>query len=146
MCNLLNIDEAVDTQYLQEESLMRFAAAMGYEVVMDQYNRIRRFKQPKFQCDGTEYISVKNMIRLHNSSAENVFEYVKTLDSETFGEFLDRRDREGRTMIELMFAGTCKIVRKIKGQATRKEGLVIQSNIVEFMTKQDFAQYGGRMK
>jgi len=142
-CNILDINDAIDTQNLQKESLVRFAAAMGYEVVTDTKNRIRRFKQPRFQSAGVEYVSVKSMIGMHNKSAENVFEYVKSLSCETFGEFLNREDAEGRTMIELMFAGSCKIVRQVKGQATRKEGLVIQSNIIEFMTEQDRYQYGG---
>ncbi len=144
-CSVLDISKAVDTQFLQEESLIRFAAAMGYEVVMDQYDRIRRFKQPNFKCAGIEYISVKSMLKMHNNSAESVFEYVKALDEETYNEFLNRKDRTGRTMIELMFAGSCKIVRKIKGQATRKDGLVIQCNVIEFMTRQDYVQYGGGM-
>ena len=142
-CNILDINDAVDTQVIQRESLVRFAAAMGYEVVTDTMDCIRRFKQPRFQSAGVEYVSVKNMLKLHNQSAENVFEYVKSLNCETFGEFLNRKDREGRTMIELMFAGSIKIVRQVKGQATRKEGLVIQSNIIEFMTDQDRYQYGG---
>lgn len=142
-CNILDINDAVDTQFIQEESLIRFAAAMGYEVVMDTYQRIRRFKQPKFRCAGIEYVSVKSMLKMHNQSAENVFEYVKSLNEESFNDFLNRDDRSGRTMIELMFAGTCKIVRQIKGQATRKDGLVIQSNVIEFMTNQDRVQFGG---
>lgn len=144
-CNTLNIENAIDTQVIQRESLIRFAAAMGYEVVMDRQDRIRRFKQPRFKSAGVEYISVKSMLKMHNTSAENVFEYVKSLSCETYGEFLNRKDAEGRTMIELMFAGSCKIVRKIKGQATRKEGLVIQSSVIEFMTDQDYYQYGSGM-
>lgn len=141
----LRIEDAVDTQIIQRESLIRFAAAMGYEVVTDTKGNIRRFKQPRFRSAGVEYISVKSMLKMHNNAAENVFEYVKSLSCETYGEFLNRKDAEGRTMIELMFAGSCKIVRKIKGQYQRKEGLVIQGSVIEFMTDQDYYQYGGGM-
>ena len=140
-----NINEAIDTKLIQEQSLVNFANAIGYEVVEDENRNIRRFKQPRFRSYGEEYISVKRMLRLHNNAAEDVFEYVKSLGSEEFSDFLNRKDGQGREMIDLMFAGSCKIVRKVKGQYTRKEGLIIQSNIVQFMTDSDFKTYGGGM-
>ena len=140
-----NINEAIDTKLIQEQSLVNFANAIGYEVVEDENRNIRRFKQPRFRSHGEEYISVKRMLRLHNNAAEDVFEYVKSLGSEEFSDFLNRKDGQGREMIDLMFAGSCKIVRKVKGQYTRKEGLVIQSNIVQFMTDGDYKTYGQGM-
>ena len=145
-------DNIVDTTAIQEQSLINFAAQLGYEPVFSAFlqeggtwheERLVRFKQPRFACVGEEYLSVKTMLRAHNTSAENVFDYLKTLsDEERFSEFLSRPYGEGRSMMEILAAGGCKIVKKMKGQYSRKGRFQIQSHIVKFMTPQDKAQYG----
>ena len=145
-------DNIVDTSAIQEKSLVAFGAALGYEPVYKAFlqeggtwheERLVRFKQPRFACVGEEYLSVKTMLRAHNTSAENVFDYLKTLsDEERFSEFLSRPYGEGRSLLELVAAGGCKIVKKVKGQYSRKGGFQIQSHMVKFMTPQDKAQYG----
>jgi len=148
-------DNIVDTSAIQEKSLVAFGAALGYEPVYKAFlqeggtwheERLVRFKQPRFACVGEEYLSVKTMLRAHNTSAENVFDYLKTLsDEERFSEFLSRPYGEGRSMMEILAAGGCKIVKKVKGQYSRKGGFQIQSHMVKFMTPQDKAQYGKDM-
>lgn len=135
------IDPVVDTTLLQCESLIRFAACIGYEVVMNEQYNIIRFKQPNFRSVGEEYISVRRMIKLHNSAAEDIFEFIKTIPKEySFQDFLN--GAAGHTMIETLFAGSSKIVKKVKGQYQRKQGLVIQSHIVQFNSDKDYAHYG----
>ena len=135
------IEPVADTRLLQCESLINFAACIGYEVVANEQNNIVRFKQPNFRSVGEEYISVRRMIKLHNSAAEDIFEFIKTLPKEySFQDFLN--GAAGHTMIEILFAGSGKIVKKVKGQYHRKEGLVIQSHKVEFNSDKDYAHYG----
>lgn len=148
-------DNIVDTSAIQEKSLVAFGAALGYEPVYKAFlqeggtwheERLVRFKQPRFACVGEEYLSVKTMLRAHNTSAENVFDYLKTLsDEERFSEFLSRPYGDGRSMMEILAAGGCKVVKKVKGQYSRKGGFQIQSHMVKFMTPQDKAQYGKDM-
>lgn len=147
--------ETIDTTAIQEQSLINFSAQLGYEPVYSLFHnralgtneeRIVRFKQPRFACVGEEYISVKTMLRAHNTAAENVFEYLKTLDEdESFSDFLSRKNGDGRSMMEILAAGGCKIVKKVKGQYSRKGGFQVQSHMVKFMTPQDKAQYGEDM-
>lgn len=148
-------DNIVDTSAIQEQSLINFAAQLGYEPVYSMFynsaldsheERLVRFKQPRFACVGEEYLSVKTMLRAHNTSSENVFDYLKTLsDEEFFSDFLSRPYGEGRSMMEILAAGGCKIVKKVKGQYSRKGGFQIQSHMVKFMTPQDYAHYGEGM-
>lgn len=135
------IEPVVGTTLLQCESLIQFAACIGYEVVVNEQNNIVRFKQPNFRSVGEEYISVRRMIKLHNSAAEDIFEFIKTIPKEySFQDFLN--GTSGHALIETLFAGSSKIVRKVKGQYHRKEGLVIQSHKVEFNSDKDYAHYG----
>ena len=145
---MLKINEAVDTVLLQEESLTRFAAAIGYETVYDHdLYTIVRFKQPAFRGIGQEYCSVKRMIKMHNTAGEDTFRFIQQIgrfrdEDLNLSDFLDT---QGHELIELLFAASCKTVKKVKGQYSRKQGLVIQSNIVEFMSKKDFHHYGEGM-
>lgn len=140
----------IDTTAIQEHSLVNFAASLGYEPVYKIYHRgkddveprLFRFKQPRFACVGEEYISVKSMVKLHNGAAEKAFNYIRTIKGESLSEFLSRPYGEGRSFLELVAAGGCKIVKKVKGQYSRKGGFQIQSHMVKFMTPQDKAQYG----
>ena len=151
-------DNIVDTSAIQEKSLVDFAAQLGYEPVYSTFlrepydyrlseyvERLVRFKQPRFACVGEEYLSVKTVIKLHNGAAEGAFDYIRTIKGESLSEFLSRPYGEGRSLLELVAAGGCKIVKKVKGQYSRKCGFEIQSHMVKFMTPQDKAQYGKDM-
>jgi hypothetical protein len=82
------------------------------------------------------------MIKLHNEASEQTFEYLKTLSKdESLSEFLNRENDEGYNLINLLFAGTCKTVQQVKGQGTRKKGLVIQSGMVKFVTDHAYYQH-----
>lgn len=136
----------VDTTDIQIQSLVKFGAAVGYEAVYRTDENGKdipvRFKQPNFRCVGQEYTSVRTMLKLHNEASEQTFEYVKTLSKdESLAEFLNRENDEGYNLINLLFAGTCKTVKKVKGQGTRKKGLVIQSGMVKFMTDHAYHQH-----
>lgn len=144
-------DNIVDTSAIQEKSLVAFGAALGYEPVYKAFlqeggtwheERLVRFKQPRFACVGEEYISVKSMVKMHNGAAEKAFNYIRTIKGESLSEFLSRPYGEGRSLLELVAAGGCKIVKKVKGQYSRNGGFQIQSHMVKFMTPQDKAQYG----
>jgi len=144
-------DNIVDTTAIQEQSLINFAGQLGYEPVFSAFlqeggtwheERLVRFKQPRFACVGEEYISVKSMVKMHNGAAEKAFNYIRTIKGESLSEFLSRPYGEGRSLLELVAAGGCKIVKKVKGQYSRKGGFQIQSHMVKFMTPQDKAQYG----
>lgn len=150
--------DVIDTTAIQEQSLINFAAQLGYEPIYSTFlrepydyrlseytERLVRFKQPRFACVGEGCISVKTMINMHNGAAEEAFNYIRTIKKETLSEFLSRPDGEGRSLLELVAAGGCKIVKKVKGQYSRKGGFQIQSHMVKFMTPQDKAQYGKDM-
>lgn len=146
-------DNIVDTSAIQEKSLVDFGAALGYEPVYkcfivrggDSEQRLVRFKQPRFACVGEEYISVKTMINMHNEAAEKAFRYICTIKKESLSEFLSRPYGEGRSRLELVAAGGCKIVKRVKGQYSRKNGFQVQGHMVKFMTPQDYAHYGQEM-
>lgn len=151
-------DNIVDTSAIQEKSLVDFAAQLGYEPVYSTFlrepydyrlseyvERLVRFKQPRFACVGEEYLSVKTVIKLHNGAAEGAFDYIRTIKGESLSEFLSRPDGEGRSLLELVAAGGCKIVKKVKGQYSRKNGFRVQGHMVKFMTPQDYAHYGSDM-
>lgn len=136
----------IDTTDIQIQSLVKFSAALGYEAVYRTDENGKdipvRFKQPNFRCVGQEYTSVRTMLKLHNEASEQTFEYLKTLsEEESLAEFLNRENDEGYNLINLLFAGTCKTVQQVKGQYTRKKGLVIQSGMVKFMTDKDYYQH-----
>lgn len=136
----------IDTTDIQIQSLVKFSAALGYEAVYRTDENGKdipvRFKQPNFRCVGQEYTSVRTMLKLHNEASEQTFEYVKTLSKdESLSEFLNRENDEGYNIINLLFAGTCKTVQQVKGQYTRKKGLVIQSGMVKFVTDKDYYQH-----
>lgn len=138
--------KVIDTTDIQIQSLVKFSAALGYEAVYRTDENGKdipvRFKQPNFLCLGQEYTSVHTMLKLHNEASEQTFEYVKTLSKdESLAEFLNRENDEGYNLINLLFAGTCKTVQQVKGQGTRKKGLVIQSGMVKFMTDKDYYQH-----
>lgn len=146
--------DVIDTTAIQEQSLINFCAQLGYEPVYSFFyneettfyeERLVRFKQPRFACVGEEYLSVKTMIKLHNGAGEGAFDYIRTIKGESLSEFLSRPDGEGRSLLELVAAGGCKIVKRVKGQYSRKGGFEIQSHMVKFMTPQDKAQYGKDM-
>ncbi len=133
----------VDSTALQEESLINFAASIGYEAVFDTKARLHRFKQPKFRKQGVEYRSVRSMIKLHNSAAEDIFRHLATVNTD-FQSFINTD--EGLDMITLLFAGTVKIVETVKGQYKRGVGFFVHdtksNHMIKFNTDRDEAHYG----
>lgn len=130
---------AKDMAELQEESLVNFGAAIGYEPVYD-LRGLRGFRQPNFSPIGRERVSVNTMIRLHNESAEETFAMLKMTPYIEFGDYL--KDQKNIDDLITIFAGTTKIVERVKAVFSKKQGLVIQDNNVKFMTKRDQRYYG----
>lgn len=137
------IKDYVDTTQLQEESLILFASAMGYEALFDNKERLIRFKQPKFRCIGEEYKSVRSMIKLHNFAAEDIFQHVTTVNTD-FQTFI--ATDEGLDMITLLFAGTVRVIQQVKGQYKRGVGFFVHdtksNHMIKFNTDRDEAHYG----
>lgn len=142
-----------NTRVLQEESLTLFAAALGYEPVYDlKTDELVRFQQPRFACVGEEIVSVNRMILLHNNLADYIFEEIQINGYDyinetggtvyTFEKFINGPKNAGIDAITALFAGTCKLVKKVKMTHSRKRGLEVQSHKVEFNTKRDKAHWG----
>lgn len=118
-----------DTTVIQAESLIRFAAGIGYDAVFDTKGRLRSFSAPQFKRSGLAKRSVSTMIDLHNKAPHQVIidfkNRVKTAD--------DLYHENGLTAV--LFASTLKLVKVVNGQGSRKEGLIIQGHMVKFTTK-----------
>jgi len=133
----------VNTEELQLQSLVLFGNALGYDAVYSLEGKLQRFKQPRFRCVGKEYISVRNMIKMHNTAAEDIFEHLSSVDM-SFKELLNTE--EGEDIITMLFAGSVKIVETVKAQFSRKRGGFFLhdtpgNNMIRFMTDRDFAHY-----
>lgn len=138
----LNIKDAKDTTGLQVESLLQFAAALGYQPVYDMIHRMRYFRAPQFDGTGTGYISVNNMIKMHNDGGYQAYYSLRNSRHLTMKDFMANKGAgDARDTFLLLFAASLKVVHQVKGQHSRKRGLFIQSPIVELVTKQDRAYY-----
>lgn len=133
-------DVIVETQELQEMSVVNYMAAKGYEPVYKHDIGLASFRQPLFDHIGEGRISVGTAIRLHNNEAENTFDGFVIDPKETFHEFV--ADNVKYDQIVTLFAGTTKIVKKAKLVFSRKRGLEVQSHKIEFMTKRDRNHFG----
>lgn len=134
----------VDTSQIQEESLVNFMSAIGYEPTYKLINageRLSGFFQPKFFCVGKARVSVTSAIRMHNELAEDTFaKLVSFTPYEEFRDFVARQDNVDE--IVAVFAGTCKIVETIKANYSRKKGFIVHDHNIKFMTKRDRRYYG----
>lgn len=127
------------TQELQEISLVEFMAALGYEPVYDYIIGLKGFYQPAFAFKGEQRVSVLRAIRMHNEEAEEQFAMLKLTPYEDFGTFV--RKHANRQQINFIFAGTCKIVKKVKLSFSKREGIILQSDDIEFATDVDRRRY-----
>ncbi len=132
-------DKIVDTQELQELSVVNYMAASGYEPVYGDKG-LCSFLQPKFACIGKQRVSFNSAVRMHNTQPNEVFKKI-TADSgqwQSFEDFLLTNEND----LTVLFAGQSKIVKKAKLTYSRKEGVKVQSHKVEFLTRRDFKHYG----
>lgn len=138
-----NTKDYVNTTELQMESLVIFLASLGYESIWNLQGNLIRFKNPAMRKYGEEYISIKRAIKMHNSSGEDAFNYLKsiTTDLKTF-----LKEDYAHSVIETLFAGSSKIVEKVKAQDKKGYGFFIQdqasSHMLKFMSPRDEARYG----
>lgn len=132
----------VDTTEIQEDSVVNFMAALGYEPVYSDLNLVGFF-QPKYFRIGKARISVNTAIRLHNNLSEEAFWKVKRTRTDIgFHEFLSKGDKQTDEIIA-MFAGTCKIVKFVSATFNRKtKKFVVHNHNVKFMTNFDRRQHG----
>lgn len=147
-------DYVTDTTELQIHSLVEFAAALGYEAVWDlKTDQLLEFYQPRFACVGEAKVSVNRMILLHNNLAEYIFEEIQINGYEhinqtqgtayPFNDFINAPKNAGIDAITALFAGTCKVLKKVKMNYSKEKGVLIQSHKVEFNTRRDFAHFRG---
>lgn len=132
----------VNTQELQEESLVRFMSSLCYEPLYDlETSALMRFKQPRFRCIGEEYIGLNRAIKLHNTAPESAWSYITTVNMD-FTSFLDTD--HGEDIINLIAAGNARIIKKVKGKGSRK-GFFVEDKkgdqMVEFQSTKDYKQY-----
>ncbi len=129
-----------DTTEIQQESLINFMAASGYEPVYNDREMLVAFSQPRFAKTGKIRIGVNSAIRLHNESAEEVFVKLQFQPKQEFRDFCKKY--ENIDEIITLFAGTCKIVEFISANFSRKRGFHVHNHNVKFMTKRDQYNFG----
>lgn len=123
-----------DTTAIQTESLIRFAAGIGYEAVFDTEDRLRSFRAPQFDASGQGRVSVRTMIHMHNEGALIALREVKKLKTT-----VDLYEK-GHFDVSMLFAATLKLVKTVNGQGSRKEGLLIQGHMVKFVSPAVYRQ------
>lgn len=133
----------VDTTEIQKESVINFAAALGYEPVYTEQDDLVGFFQPKYARVGKARISVNTAIKMHNTLSEKAFWDVKTTRLDIgFHQYLFNSDKRTNDIIAL-FAGTCKIVKFASATFNRKtKKFVVHNHNVKFMTNFDRRQHG----
>lgn len=128
-----------DTSELQEESLVNYGAALGYEPVYNERVGLCGFRQPKFAVIGKERVSVNRMIRMHNHDAEDVFTILQFTPYVEFNQYI--KDVANEADLITLFAGTCKIVEQVKATYSNKKGFKVHNHMVKFMTHRDRRYY-----
>lgn len=119
-----------DTTEIQTLSLILFAAGIGYEPLFDVHDRLRGFRAPQFDIDGDGRLSVNTMINLHNQAPSEVFSDIKSFKN--YKDFMSSGDVYPHRAAACLFACTLRLVEKVKGVGSRREGLIIQSGMVKF--------------
>lgn len=125
-----------DTTDLQTESLVRFAEGMGYDALFDNEGRLRGFRAPQFDKYGRGKVSVATMIRAHNDGPDDALAEVATIAPKLdyfFTDFMIKTENHGHRLMTVLFAASLKLVDRVHGQGTRRNGLVIQRHQVKFM-------------
>lgn len=139
-----------NSQELQEESLVCFMEALGYEPVYkfngkygDFNERLTSFRSDKYVGDGLQRLSVNTAIKMHNLDPDYVISQIRTCinpNGENFKNWINHRFNY--IQVAILFAGTCKIVETVKGCGSKKKGLIIHDHTVKFMSKQAKKNYG----
>lgn len=143
----VNEFEPNDSQSLQEESLISFMEALGYEAVFkfDGKNpeKLVGFRTEKQRWSSASRISVNTAISIHNNDPDFVLNeiggYINS-PGEKFSTW-SKVDRN-YAMIAVLFAGTCKIIEKVRGNGCKKKGLIITDHLVKFTSKSNRKAYG----
>ena len=135
--------DVCNTEELQLESLVLFANGLGYDEVYDADGKLLRFRSDKYKASGEQYVSVRRMIKMHNQLPNTVWSHIATVNQD-FSTFID--SPEGEHMINILFAGNCKIVETVKGMWSHEKGFFVypsKSNMmVKFCTKKLKRIYG----
>lgn len=126
------------TTQIQTDSLVNFAAGIGYEAMFDIKGRLRSFRAPQFDRSGDGRIGVMTMIRWHNDGPRQSLRELHTYHS--FSALMNSQRHDGNRLAAMVFAGTLKLVERVRGQSSRSEGLMIQSGNVRFVNAGAFFQ------
>lgn len=119
------------TTQIQTDSLVDFAAGIGYEAVFDTQDRLRSFRAPQFDKSGEGRIGVMTMIGWHNDGPRAALRELHTYRS--FAALMNSSRHDANRLVAMVFAGTLKTVERVRGQSSRSEGLMIQSGNVKFV-------------
>ena len=126
-----------NTYKLQVQSLIDFAAGLGYDPVFDTGGDLVSFVCPKARAVGEERVSVGKMIYQHNRLPGQALRKLQDGDKVSFPELVAKDE----DLLVALFAGYCRRVKKVKATFDKKHQLIeIQSHKVEFQTKRDRAQ------
>ena len=136
----LRIEDTKCTKALQEESLIEYMAGIGYEALYNDKDQLIAFRQPRFDSSGCGKLSVNTAIKLHNREAYEVFDFIQR-SGVNFDKFLKFEGKAASHMLAALFAGSNRIVKNVKGQWSKKKGLIIQSNVIEFNTRAHYNAY-----
>lgn len=128
------------TNYIQEESVTNFLAALGYEPVYGVHGHLLRFSQPRFAKHGEAIVSVNRAIRLHNAAGEEAFaELIAFTAPQELRDYI-RYFKNYQTLM-IAAAGATKIVEQVKASFSRKKGFVVHDHNIKFMTRRDQKRY-----
>ena len=126
------------TTQIQTDSLVNFAAGIGYEAMFDIKGRLRSFRAPQFDKSGDGRIGVMTMIKWHNDGPRQALRQLHTFHS--FRSLMNSERYDANRLTALVFAGTLNLVERVRGQSSRREGLMIQSGNIEFVNSGAFFQ------
>lgn len=135
-----------DSSSLQEESLVLYMEALGYDPIYkwDGYNGelLVGFRSDKYVKDGVGRVSVNTAVDMHNYDPEFSYDMIRevTTDSEKYKNFI--KNRSNYLVIASLFAGTCKIVESVKACGSKTRGLVVHDHNVKFMSEKYKRSYG----
>lgn len=126
------------TTQIQTNSLVDFAAGIGYEGLFDIKGRLRGFRAPKFDKSGEGRIGLMTMIKWHNDGPRQALRELHTYPS--FASLMQSDRHDANRLTAMLFAGTLKTVERVRGQGSRSEGLMIQSGNIKFVNSGAFFQ------
>lgn len=151
-----NMELIADTSALQEESLVRYMAALGYDPVFNKDGELKRFYQPHYANIGVANVSLASAIKKHNYGPQRALNTIRTMSApkniigehlittriQSFNDLIRKDDFLDATTS--LFAGQARIVQRVKAQGSKGRGLIFNEDAhkIEFNTRYDKRQFG----